>query len=98
MQEHRDLHAARPGGHVTNVDRALLLSEWAGTDGRDRDPCCPCCREWFCTGERHAPECPMDLALAERGFPLQEDRDRAREFMLRKSAEVANTLPPPEEP
>lgn len=40
----------------------------------------------------------MDLALAERGFPLQEDRDRAREFMLRKNVEVANTLPPPEEP
>jgi hypothetical protein len=76
-------------GYMTSVDRALLLSEWAARDGRDHDAACPCCRAWVSTGSRHEPDCPMDLALAERGFHTQEDRDRAREFIARKSVEVA---------
>ena len=68
---------------MTSVDQALLQSEWAATygDGEDRgnDAGCPCCREWLCTGARHAAGCPMDAALCERGYPDQSARDRARE-------------------
>ncbi len=81
-----------PGSWMTNVDRALLLSEW----GTDFDRECSCC-EARASDAQHKPGCPMDLALAERGFHTQEDRDRAREFVRRKVVESANTLPPPKE-
>lgn len=83
------------GNFMTNVDRALLLAEWAAVDGIDSSRCCPCCEAYVCTGQRHEPGCSMDLALAERGFQSQEDRDRARGFLHRKTVESANTLPPP---
>lgn len=86
-------------GFMTNVDRALLLAEWSATYGDGEDPSndagCPCCRAWHCMGAKHEAACPMDLALAERGFATQEDRDRARDFLTRKTVETATTLPPP---
>ena len=79
---------------MTNVDRALLLSEWAGVHGVDADACCPCCEAYVCTGKRHEPDCPMDLALAERGWGTQLDRERARDHVYRGDAANAPTLPP----
>jgi hypothetical protein len=40
----------------------------------------------------HESACEMDLALGERAFATQEERDRARE-MIRAAAD--DTLPPP---
>jgi hypothetical protein len=79
---------------VTNVDKALLLSEWAGVHGVDADACCPCCEAYVCTGKRHEPNCPMDLALSERGYCVQEERERARDHIFRGEAATAPTLPP----
>lgn len=68
---------------VTNVDKALLLAEWDGR-GAPSYPtpfCCPCCfapHGMPPTTNRHEPDCVMDLALSERGFYSQEERDRAR--------------------
>lgn len=84
------------GSWMTNVDRALLLSEWSS----EYDcPVCGACEhdaDGVVVG-RHGVNCVMDLALAERGFHTQEDRNRAREFIWRNRVEVANTLPPPKE-
>jgi len=67
------------GVTLPHVDRALLVAEWP--EGR-----CPFCRRLQSTG-RHEPECSHDLALAERGFPTQVERDSARYNL------VAPTLP-----
>ncbi len=84
---------------MTNVDRALLLAEWASGDGYR----CPTCGAWEHDADgvvhgQHGVNCSMDLALAERGFHTQDDRNRARDFIQRKSTETATTLPPPKEP
>jgi len=65
---------------MTNVDKALLLlAEWFAVE--EYSPLCPCCSEGDIANARddgHRPGCVMDLALAERGFATQEDRDRVR--------------------
>jgi hypothetical protein len=58
---------------LTNVDKALLKSEFV--QKTNETPLCPCC--WVPPGT-HRPDCEMDLALAERGFPDQHARDTAR--------------------
>ena len=78
---------------MTNVDRALLLAEWSAIDGRDADKACPCCRAWVCTGSKHEPGCAMDLALSERGYCTQVERDHAR-GLIRQVAATAPTLSP----
>jgi hypothetical protein len=54
-------------------DRVLLVNEWASVHGAP-ETCI------HCSGRRpkHEDGCEWDLALAERGYPSQEDRDRAR--------------------
>ena len=71
---------------MTNTDKALLLAEWGWPPST-----CPVCRSSG-TGAAHQPNCAMDLALAERGYALQEDRSRGREFV---KGQFAPTLPPP---
>jgi len=78
-----------PGSWMTNVDRALLLAEWTC---RSSVGGCSCCHGDKRNGQ-HDAGCPMDLALAERGFHTQEERDRARDF-VRRTVETAATLPP----
>jgi hypothetical protein len=60
----------------TYLDKALLVSEWA-------EGSCPVCRNpnfnWSGPKGAHKPNCYMDLALAERGFTSQEQRDLARQ-------------------
>jgi hypothetical protein len=53
---------------LDSASRALLLCEWTSV---------ACV---LCGSERpgHAPNCVMDLALGERGFATQHDRDAAR--------------------
>jgi len=75
---------------MTPVDQALVVSEWVSID--DVPSFCPSCREGQCAG--HAPGCAHDLALAERGYPDQESRDRARASL---QAAKAPTEPPPKE-
>ena len=74
---------------MTSVDMALLLAEWTF---RSSVGGCSCCHGDKRDG-RHDAGCPMDLALAERGFATQEDRDRARGF-IQKTVATAPTLPP----
>jgi hypothetical protein len=65
---------------ITNVDKALLIAEWAYADG-DTYAQCPVCKgdnENPSVPHGHKPDCEMDLALAERGFPDQHARDTAR--------------------
>ena len=54
---------------LTAVDTALLLAEWGAPGGR-----CPVCGDH----SSHGPECAMDLALAERGWPTKAARNLAR--------------------
>lgn len=81
-------------GHMTNVDRALLASEWSATE-QDQwiESACPTCRAHKHDGV-HRTGCAHDAALAERGYPDQESRDRSRALLVRTSAP---TLPPPPE-
>jgi hypothetical protein len=72
--------------HMTNIDRALLLSEWMNVSTHRECPCCDAMRP-----DGHQPGCVMDLALAERGYATQFDRDRARGVL--NTASVP-TLPP----
>jgi len=89
---------------VTNVDKALLLAEWVLFSTNRDDRSCPCCEETHWVGTTapmggvasHAVGCPMDLALSERGFFTQAERDRARDFIRTGAAATAPTLPPPE--
>jgi hypothetical protein len=93
-----------PGVQVTNVDRALLLAEWSVlVHPRDSEvlEACPVCFHLEPRPTRaHEPGCAMDLALSERGYCTQQERDRAREFIARGTIATAPTLPPvpPEEP
>lgn len=77
---------------MTNTDKALLLAEWSRTPkGGD----CPICgRSSLGFPKQHGPDCTMDLALSERGYCSQEERDRARAFVTNQ---FAPTLPPPAE-
>jgi hypothetical protein len=70
------------------VDIALLLSEWSYGGAIQM---CPVCDAMQKSGG-HESACEMDLALGERAFATQEERDRARE-MIRAAAD--DTLPPP---
>ena len=76
---------------MTNTDKALLLAEWGWPPST-----CPVCRSSG-TGAAHQPNCAMDLALAERGYALQEDRsrgraDREREFRHRHRYHPPNRM------
>jgi len=62
-------------------DIALLMSEW------DLSGMCLVCR---CQG-KHDAGCAMDLALAERAFSTQAERDAAR----KRITPMIETLPPP---
>jgi hypothetical protein len=53
---------------IDSSSHALLLYEWI-------TPTCALCG---CARPEHAPNCVADLALAERGFATQLDRDAAR--------------------
>jgi hypothetical protein len=83
---------------MTNVDKALLLAEWSVLvhhhDSKAIEVC-PICLRILPTARSHDPECTMDLALSERGFYTQEERDGARHFIL-KGVATAPTLPPAE--
>jgi hypothetical protein len=81
---------------VTNVDKALLLSEWVifHTRGLAVEACPVCIRLEKPPTRKHDPGCAMDLALAERGWGTQEERDRARYYLVRGEAATAPTLPP----
>jgi hypothetical protein len=57
---------------MTPIDVALLVAEWC--TGRYLG--CPVCAA--STSWQHEAGCAMDLALAERGFATQADRDAAR--------------------
>lgn len=67
----------------TAVEQALLVSEWG--------PECRSCKRVSTQG--HGPGCAHDLALAERNFATQQDRDRARDLIDRASSPTL--LPPP---
>lgn len=75
---------------MTSVDRALLLAEWSCRSGDLKT--CPVCGEEGGAGI-HGIDCAMDLALSERGFCTQVERDHARGF-VRHGAATAPTLPP----
>ncbi len=65
------------------IDIVLLLSEW------DSNGSCLVCR---CQGRSmHNTGCVMDLALAERAFPTQVERDAARKRLVT----VIETMPAP---
>jgi len=74
------------------IDVALLQAEWNGM--HFEGPVCPCCGAYPEQGRVHRPECAMDLALGQRGWSTQEDRDRAR---ARIGLASASTLPPEDE-
>jgi hypothetical protein len=78
---------------MTNVDKALLLAEWNPASGGETGLQCIVCRRF----DKHGPECVLNLALSERGFYTQEERDRAREFLHGKRTN-APTLPPKDGP
>ncbi len=63
------------------VDIALLMSEW------DLSGMCLVCR----CQNKHDAGCAMDLALAERAFPTQVERDAARKRLVT----VIETMPAP---
>ncbi len=75
------------------IDIALLNSEWAATchnAAGARHRACPTCGQMI--EQLHAPGCEHDLALAERSFPTQAERDSARRRFVTTSGP---TLPPP---
>lgn len=87
-------------GAMTNLDRALLRSEWAGRDDMGYAEC-PDCKAIASAhnggremdgGGKHNPGCVHDAALAERGYPDQSSRNRMRDMLARASDP---TLPPP---
>lgn len=69
---------------MTNADRALLLAEWMyfGEAYSGNYSHCPLCRGAQPGQPKvvggHKTDCAIDLALAERGYATQEDRNRAR--------------------
>jgi hypothetical protein len=76
----------------TPIDIALLNSEWAMTryDAADEPHrACPTCGRMI--EQLHAAACEHDLALAERSFPTQAERDAARRRFVTTSGP---TLPP----
>jgi hypothetical protein len=96
---------------TTNIDIALLMSEWDASTGIDETGC-PMCgadssRDHDEMGRvigqlAHEAGCAMDLALAERGFATQAERDAARQRIRnerqRAERQSAPTLIPPEPP
>ena len=83
---------------MTNVDKALLVAEWSAYDGYGCPLCGACEIDAGFDVERgprkHEVGCAMDLALSERGYCTQEERDRAREFIRHGEVATAPTLPP----
>ncbi len=77
---------------MNNVDVALLQSEFAARD-QHGIPCCPSCSAQapIINENVHEPDCPHDIALSERGYPTQTDRDTAR---ARIASAHAVTIPP----
>lgn len=84
---------------MTNIDIALLLSEWAWNE---LDRMCPVC-EAGCSPDDvavpHKHGCELDLALAERGFPTQAERNAARariaaERARNERASAPTVIPP----
>ena len=75
---------------MTNVDKALLMAEWRALR-YDGVRACLVCEESAEEPYRHRPGCVLDLALAERGFATQIDRDAARAGL----AALAPTIAPP---
>jgi hypothetical protein len=71
----------------SNVDMALLTSKWHNGE-------CPTCRarRTILDEGAHSPGCEHDLALAERSFGTQAERDAARKRLITASGP---TLPPP---
>jgi hypothetical protein len=76
---------------MTNVDKALLLAEWSCEQGSEEIgptiKTCPVCG----LPDIHGIDCAMDLALSERGYCTQPERNRARGFI---NVATAPTLPP----
>ncbi|MDE2022219.1 MAG: hypothetical protein KGI71_04915 [Patescibacteria group bacterium] len=71
------------------IDIALLLGEWSAGPRRSDCPICCACSD---RDMPHLPNCAMDLALSERGWATQPQRDEARARILLASSP---TLPPP---
>lgn len=66
---------------LTAVDLVLLTMEWSEANtGPSMSLVCLQC--WSEQPNSHKPGCTMDLALSERGFPTQAERDRARQSVL----------------
>jgi len=63
---------------MESTSKALLLLEWS------KDNECALCK-----GARptHLPNCTLDLALAERGFDTQTNRDAARKLLRMSRAD-----------
>jgi len=74
---------------MTHTDIALLLAEWTDVGGCPL--ACPCCAALQSSG-KHKTGCQYDLALSERGFPLQAERNAARD---RIALTLRATLTPP---
>jgi hypothetical protein len=85
---------------MTNVDRALLTSEWAGRDDMGYALCPDCNAQASADnggreidgGGDHNVGCVHDAALAERGYPDQLSRNRMRALLARA---CDPTMPPP---
>jgi hypothetical protein len=77
---------------MTHTDVALLLSEWTDVGGV---LACPNCCALQSDGH-HKLDCPHDLALSERGFPMQVERNAARERVTR-TLRTTLTPPPPKD-
>jgi hypothetical protein len=83
--------------NLDSTSIALLLAEWPKLpEGYAGDTRCPICHGWAPHprhgGGGHADGCVLDLALSERGFATQKDRDHARD-LIRASED--DTIPPP---
>jgi len=78
---------------MLTIEVALLKAEWNGHDVTDKPAivCCPVCGAHKASGT-HEPNCELDLALAERGYGTQAERETARERIKMVSGP---TLPPP---
>jgi hypothetical protein len=72
------------------VDVALLNSEWAG----GQCPTCGAAKPADTDTQAHNPACEHDLALSERQFPTQSERNAARKRLVTANA-LGPTVPPP---
>jgi hypothetical protein len=85
---------------TTNIDIALLVSEWEG--GGDDAPECPSCGASGAVhlyprprGDfAHEPGCAHDLALAERGYATAFERGAARQRIKNDAERAARASKP----